>query len=206
MLLGVTLSHLLETGFEFDELPALFLGLDLAGRCGAVKRRLAPALLGRTTSISTWFGSGASGSGTDATTSGSSGEQPLIRAPHDDQARAHEKESTPAHIGEIETRRRRGFFSLRNAAPWEDSPMPWKHDPNMQSLRLTYNAAVTAHAEHARALTEALIRSETAPAELIEAEAQARHQKEMARRQLHAAMARNLGPPTEPPGPPSDDE
>ena len=79
--------------------------------------------------------------------------------------------------------------------------MPSTHDANMAALRMAYNAAVTTHAERARALTEALIRGETATAELTEAEAMARHQKEMARRKLHAAMARGLDPPSEPPAP-----
>jgi hypothetical protein len=75
--------------------------------------------------------------------------------------------------------------------------MPWNHDPTMQALRMAYNAAVAAHAERARAVTEALMRGEADPAELIEAEAKARHQKEVARRKLHAAMARALEPPPE---------
>ena len=59
---------------------------------------------------------------------------------------------------------------------------------------MAYNVAVTTHAECARTLTEALIRGEAAPAELIEAELKARYQRDTARGKLHAAMARDLGP------------
>ncbi len=79
--------------------------------------------------------------------------------------------------------------------------MPWKHDSAIAELRMAYNVAVTAHAECARALTEALLRDGVAPAEIIEAELKARFQRDTARRKLHAAMARALGPPPEPPVP-----
>ena len=78
--------------------------------------------------------------------------------------------------------------------------MPWSDDPDMHALRMAYNIAVTTHSECSRALTEAQIRGDAATAALIEAEAKARHQKEMTRRQLHAAMLRaQLDPPPEPP-------
>ena len=77
--------------------------------------------------------------------------------------------------------------------------MPWENDPDIYALRMAYNVAVTTHSECSRSLTEALIRGETATAELTEAEAKARHQKEMTRRKLHAAMLRAMGPLPEPP-------
>ena len=60
---------------------------------------------------------------------------------------------------------------------------------------------VTAHADSARALTAAGMRGDPDTGALIEAEATARRQKEEARRKLHAAMARDLAPPPEPPAP-----
>ena len=78
--------------------------------------------------------------------------------------------------------------------------MPWRHDPDITALRMAYNVAVTAHANCARALTEALMRGEVDSTALVESEAMARRQKEEARKNLHAAMARAIGPPPEPPG------
>jgi hypothetical protein len=72
--------------------------------------------------------------------------------------------------------------------------MPWSHQSDIASLRVAYNVAVTAHAECARTLTEALIRAEPAPAAMIEAELKARHQRDKTRGKLHAAMASSLQP------------
>ena len=56
--------------------------------------------------------------------------------------------------------------------------MPWTHQSDTAFLRMAYSVAVTAHAECARALTEALIRGEAAPAALIEAELKARYERD----------------------------
>jgi hypothetical protein len=66
--------------------------------------------------------------------------------------------------------------------------MPWNDDPAMHALRLTYNAAVTAHAGCSRALTDVALRGEPAPAHMIEAEAKARVRLAEARERLHSAM------------------
>ncbi len=79
--------------------------------------------------------------------------------------------------------------------------MPWTNQSDIASLRMAYIVAITAHAECARALTEALMRGEATPADMIEAELKARHQRDTARRKLHAAMARSLDPPPDPPVP-----
>jgi hypothetical protein len=70
--------------------------------------------------------------------------------------------------------------------------MPWNTDPETQALRLTYNAAVSAHSERARAITAALLRGEQPTAELVEAEAKARAALDEARAKLHAAMSRAM--------------
>ncbi len=70
--------------------------------------------------------------------------------------------------------------------------MPWSNDPAVQSLRLTYNAAITAHATRSRALTDAALRGEQATPEMIEAEAKAKARLTEAREKLHAAMARAM--------------
>jgi tellurite resistance protein len=67
--------------------------------------------------------------------------------------------------------------------------MPWNSNPAMQALRLTYNAAVAAHASCSRALTEATLRGGQASPELIEAEAKAKARLAEAREMLHTAMA-----------------
>ena len=79
--------------------------------------------------------------------------------------------------------------------------MPWKHDSAIAALRVAYNVTVTAHADCARALTGALMRGDAGTKMLVEAEVTARRQKEEARRKLHAAMARDLGPLPPAPGP-----
>ena len=70
--------------------------------------------------------------------------------------------------------------------------MPWNDDPYMQSLRLAYNAAVSAHSNCARALTESALRGDVATKDAVEAEAKARARLNEARRELHAAMARAI--------------
>ena len=70
--------------------------------------------------------------------------------------------------------------------------MPWSHDPWVQTLRLTYNAAVGAHAACARAITDATIRGEIPSAQLLESENTARLRLDEARAKLHAAMATAL--------------
>jgi anthranilate phosphoribosyltransferase len=74
--------------------------------------------------------------------------------------------------------------------------MPWTNDRDIAALRMSYNVAVAAHSERARALTEALMRGDTSP-EFVEAEATTRRLKEEARNKLHAAMAKAIGPPPE---------
>jgi hypothetical protein len=70
--------------------------------------------------------------------------------------------------------------------------MPWNNDPAMQALRLTYNAAVDAHATCSRALTECVIRGEQPSASLVEAEARAKARLSEARTRLHDAMAQAM--------------
>jgi hypothetical protein len=72
--------------------------------------------------------------------------------------------------------------------------MPWNDDPVIRALRLTYNAAVSAHADCSRALTDTALRGERAPQEMVEAEARARVRLADAREKLHAAMAIAMGP------------
>ena len=64
---------------------------------------------------------------------------------------------------------------------------------------MAYNVAFAAHANCTRALTEALMRGDEDTETLVEAESTARRQKEEARKTLHAAMARALGPRPQPP-------
>jgi hypothetical protein len=79
--------------------------------------------------------------------------------------------------------------------------MPWNDDRSIQSLRLTYNAAVTAHRACARALAEATLRGDVPSAPLLEAEQKAKARLEEARAKLHQAMSNaigggDVGPPT----------
>jgi hypothetical protein len=78
--------------------------------------------------------------------------------------------------------------------------MPWNDDRSIQSLRLTYNAAVTAHRSCARAVNEATLRGDVPAAALVEAERKARARLEEARAKLHQAMSKAIsggdaGPP-----------
>jgi len=71
--------------------------------------------------------------------------------------------------------------------------MPWNSDPTMQALRLTYNAAVAAHAACARALSEAVLRGDQPTPDLVKAEARAKARLSEARERLHTAMAAAMG-------------
>lgn len=75
--------------------------------------------------------------------------------------------------------------------------MPWSDDET-RALRLRYNAAQAAHADAARALTEACIRGNVPTADLIESERQAKSVLEGARRSLHEAMSRAIRGDAEP--------
>jgi hypothetical protein len=70
--------------------------------------------------------------------------------------------------------------------------MPSNNDRAMDALRITYNAAVTAHAGCTRALTAVALRGEQAPSDMLEAEAKARIHLTEARARLHSAMARAM--------------
>jgi hypothetical protein len=67
--------------------------------------------------------------------------------------------------------------------------MPWNDDSGIRSLRLAYNAAVSAHSSRLRALTEVVMRGDQASRVLIGAEAAAKFRVLEAREKLHAAMA-----------------
>ena len=70
--------------------------------------------------------------------------------------------------------------------------MPWTKDAAIRSLRLTYNAAVSAHAACSRALAEATLRGDVPTPALVEAERKAKLRLEEARARLHQAMANAL--------------
>ena len=70
--------------------------------------------------------------------------------------------------------------------------MSWNDDAAMQSLRRAYNAAVAAHADCSRALTEASFRGDLPSQDAVDAEAKARATMNDARARLHVAMARAL--------------
>jgi hypothetical protein len=77
--------------------------------------------------------------------------------------------------------------------------MPWNDDVAMQALRLTYNAAVSAHMACVRALTEATLRGDVPDPTLVEAERTAKLRLTEARKKLHDAMAHAItGSDTEP--------
>lgn len=73
--------------------------------------------------------------------------------------------------------------------------MPWSNDATIHSLRLAYNAALTAHAGCARALLEASMRGDTPTAALVETERHAKLQLEESRKKLHDAMKRAIAGP-----------
>ena len=68
----------------------------------------------------------------------------------------------------------------------------------MQALRLTYNSAVSAHADTAMALVDAALRGEQASAEMIEAAAKTKSLLDDSRARLHAVMALAMGDPASP--------
>jgi hypothetical protein len=70
--------------------------------------------------------------------------------------------------------------------------MPWNDDSATQSLRLTYNAAVSAHAECSRALAEAASSGSLPSQAATEAEAKAKARLNDARAQLYVAMTRAI--------------
>lgn len=67
--------------------------------------------------------------------------------------------------------------------------MPWNDASNMQSLRMTYNAAVSAHASCTRALTQVALSGQQPPPDMVAAEARAKTRLVEAREKLHTAMA-----------------
>jgi hypothetical protein len=75
---------------------------------------------------------------------------------------------------------------------WQNAAVPWNDDPEIQKLRLTYNAAVSAHVHCSRALAETSLRGDLPSQAAIEAEAKARVRMHDARAQLHIAMARAI--------------
>jgi hypothetical protein len=75
--------------------------------------------------------------------------------------------------------------------------MPWSDDET-RALRLRYNAAQAAHADAARALTEAFIRGDVPTDDLLESERQAKSVLDGARRNLHEAMSRAIRGDAEP--------
>jgi len=79
--------------------------------------------------------------------------------------------------------------------------MPWTNSPEIQSLRLQYNAALTAHSAAKRALLDAMIHGATPLPELIEAEAKAKAALEVLRAKLLAEMTKAItaGSENEPP-------
>jgi hypothetical protein len=73
--------------------------------------------------------------------------------------------------------------------------MPWDDHPQMRSMRLAYNAALSAHSACARVVSEAVMRGEQPTASMLGAEAAAKVRLQEARAKLHAAMAKALGGP-----------
>ena len=70
--------------------------------------------------------------------------------------------------------------------------MPWSHDQSIRTLRLTYNAAVAAHANCSRSITEARMSGQAPSPELVEAEANARTTLNDTRAKLLAAMTEGI--------------
>ena len=67
--------------------------------------------------------------------------------------------------------------------------MSWSNDPHVQSLRLRYNAALAAHQDCARVLTEASMGGHVPAAGIVERETRARAELVRAREELFGAMA-----------------
>jgi hypothetical protein len=66
--------------------------------------------------------------------------------------------------------------------------MPWANNPLIQSLRMQYNAALTAHKSSERALLDARMMGTTPSIAMVEAEAKTRASLEEVRGKLLAAM------------------
>jgi hypothetical protein len=73
--------------------------------------------------------------------------------------------------------------------------MPWSHDPNVQALRLKYNAAFAAHQASARGLSQAGVGGTVPSSAAVDSEARARVGLVSARAALFAAMAAIVAPP-----------
>ena len=70
----------------------------------------------------------------------------------------------------------------------QHAAMPWNKDAAIQSLRLTYNAAVSAYLTRSRAVMEATLRGDVPTPPLVEAEQKAKLRLEEVRAKLHGAM------------------
>jgi hypothetical protein len=68
--------------------------------------------------------------------------------------------------------------------------MPWTNNPEIDSLRMTYNAAHSAHQGCARALIEARMQGAAPSHDLVEAESKARRRLADVRSALLAAMTK----------------
>ena len=77
--------------------------------------------------------------------------------------------------------------------------MPWRDNSGIRSLRLAYNAALSAHSSRLRVLTEVMLRGDRASPLLIGAEAAAKARVIEARQKLHAAMAAAMNEPLDAP-------
>jgi hypothetical protein len=71
--------------------------------------------------------------------------------------------------------------------------MPWNDAPTIHALRMTYNAAVAAHAGCTRALTRVALNGEQPQPDMVAAEAKAKVCLVQAREKLHTAMALAMG-------------
>ena len=71
--------------------------------------------------------------------------------------------------------------------------MPWNDAPTIQTLRMTYNAAVAAHASCTRALTRVALSGEQVQPGMVAAEMKAKARLVEARQKLHTAMALAMG-------------
>jgi hypothetical protein len=82
--------------------------------------------------------------------------------------------------------------------------MPWESDPAIQSLRLTYTAALAAYQHRARAITVAVIEGLDPSAAVVAAETKARRKLDEARQKLSAVSKAMTGrADLEPPSPPT---
>lgn len=69
--------------------------------------------------------------------------------------------------------------------------MPWANNSTIDSLRMQYNAALSAHRDRHRAVIEARMQGSLSPA-LVENETRARQHLEEIRANLLAAMTRAI--------------